>query len=339
MEENKNVENQDNNNPTGNPNTPPPVTSKGKTARKPEPKEKTKSAAGTVIMLIVIIGLMGMVGFLFFRDNEKTKVIKAQVQRINEDSIQIARATKDLEETRLLLERMKMDAAEMEQSYKDSLQDKITQVDKLIYQLRVAKSYKKYKTQALQLQDRVNNMDLELSKIIAERDSARALVASLTSEGIILKDTISHMTEERTELQEKIALASILRGEEFSVIGLSAKGKEYTEGPLKSKQLDKLKLKFSLAENKVARKNEKEVIMRLIEPDGTVLFSGVDGGSFTSTDGEEKLYTLSQPVAFEGSKKPITFIYQKGNEYKSGKHVIEIYAEGHKIGETSFQVK
>lgn len=339
MEENKNAGTPDNSGPTGNPNTPPPTPQKGKTARKPEPKEKKKSAAGTVIMLFLIIGLIGVVGFLLFQDNKKTKVIKAQVERINKDSVLIAQQVKDLEETRLQLQRMEDDAKEMEASYKDSLRLKIAEVDNLIIKLKKANKYKKYYDQAISLQAKVNAMDIELSQIKAQRDSAMMQVASLTDEGVVLKDTISRMTEERTELQEKVAIASILRAEEFKVIGLNAKGKEYDATPLKSKQLDKLKLQFAIGENKVARKNQKEIIMRLIEPDGTVLFAGIDGGSFTTTEGEEKLYTLSQSISFEGSKKSVSFVYQKGNEYKSGKHVIEIYAEGHKIGETSFQVK
>ena len=99
-------------------------------------------------------------------------------------------------------------------------------------------------------------------------------------------------------------------------------------------------MKLNLADNKVAKKDTKEIILRIIEPSGTVLFDlSSGGGSFTNADGRTDFYTDKQALLFDNSKQQVTFLYNKGSEYEVGKYTVQIYGNGYLIGEESFTVK
>lgn len=320
MEENKNLEN-----PSG--------------GKKPAKKEKKSSGAGTVIMVILILLLLGGVGFLLFRDQEKTKVILAKQERIDTDSVKIAQQIQELNSLQTQVEEWKAKADSLGMDI-DSLQAMIVDIEALKKDLRSAnrRAYS-FQSQLNKIKADVATKQAEFDMLQQEKEAALAKIDTLQQEKRMMTDTISRIAQERSQLKEKVDIASIMRGEEPSIVGVSAKGKEVPGPVIKNKFLDKLKINFFLAENKVAPQNSKNVVMRLIEPDGTVLFSGTGGGSFTGADGEEKMYTMAQDVQFSGTRQKVSFIYQKGNEYKKGKHKVEFFADGHKIGETTFTVK
>lgn len=305
----------------------------------PNDKEKKSSGAGIVLMVVAIITLCCVVGFLLFRDQEKSKVIMASQEKIEKLNVQVEQQIADLEAKKQELIAMQEVAASLKIKA-DSLPILIQQIEQLQADLKKANGRawffnKKYK-------ESLSNVDIykaKMDSLITVNEAALFAVDSLSKTTGLMGDTITSIKQEKEVLAEKVAIASIMKGEELSVAGYNSKGKQY-EGPeFKSKQLAKLKFTFYLAENKVAPQNEKHIVMRLIEPDGTVLFSGTDGGSFDTEDGDEKMFSMSQNVNFSGSKQKVSFVYQKGNEFKSGKHTIEVYADGHKIGETNFKVK
>jgi cell division protein ZapB len=273
------------------------------------------------------------------QNKEKEKIIIIKQDRINVDSLKIVDQVNQLNALTLNLEDMKAKADSLQLNV-DSLQALIVDIEKLKTELKTSrKNAAFYQIQVDKFKADVAAKETQINQLIAQKDSALAQVQTLETEKKVMNDTLSRMTQERSVLKEKVAIASILKAEEFNVVGINHKGKE-APGPLfKNKQVAKLKIVFNLAENKVAPQNGKAIVMRLIEPDGTVLFSGSEGGSFTDSQGEEKMYTMSSNVQYAGTKQKISFMYQKGNEYKPGKHAVEVYQDGHLIGNTSFDIK
>lgn len=332
MEENKNVE--PNSVPQAGQSPSKPVNSK-----KEKVQEKKKSSVGVVLMILAIVALSGICGFMVFRDQEKTKVIMAKQESIDTLNVLVENQIAELELKKKELIDLQAMANEL-QIQADSLPILIQEIEALQIDLRKAKgSAWAYKSKYDAYVTKVASIESEIMRITAEKDLALARIDTLTIEKTVLGDTLRAIKQEKTVLAEKVAIASIMKGHDFAVLGYSSKGKEYAGPEFKSKQLEKLKFSFNLAENKIAPQNDKKVVMRLIEPDGTVLFGGTEGGSFNTASGEEKMYSMTQNVSFSGSKQKVTFVYQKGNEYKTGKHTIEVFADGHLLGDASFVVK
>jgi hypothetical protein len=79
--------------------------------------------------------------------------------------------------------------------------------------------------------------------------------------------------------------------------------------------------------------------MRLIEPDGSALYNLSTGSGTFMLNGEETFYTAKRDIVFDNTQQAVSFVYSKGAEYKRGLHTIEIYADGHQIGKTTFTLK
>jgi hypothetical protein len=54
---------------------------------------------------------------------------------------------------------------------------------------------------------------------------------------------------------------------------------------------------------------------------------------------KEMTYTAKQKIIYDNSHQSVEFVYSRGQSYKEGKHIIELYSEGYRIGEGVFEVK
>jgi hypothetical protein len=172
-----------------------------------------------------------------------------------------------------------------------------------------------------------------------ERDSLVVEVDTLKLQKVVMNDSINALRSNRTDLEQKVAIASILKAENVKVVAVNAKGKVFDKEELRSKNIDKLKVNFTLADNKVARKDKKQMFIRVIDPNGKVLFDVASGGGFIVINGKEAPYTLKESILFDNSNQSVEFEYQKGSEYVSGTYKVEIYGDNNLIGTSSFIVK
>jgi cell division protein ZapB len=200
-----------------------------------------------------------------------------------------------------------------------------------------------------ELKDRVAGYE-ELLKIKdVEIEQLKSLNTNLFSENKVLKtelktqknqlgDSISKLTKNKDELASKVALASQLKAENIKIIALSDKGKE-RDAPFRSRQVEKLKVEFNLAENKVAPIEGKKIMMRLTDENGQVIFDMTKGSGSFILNGKEEWYTAMNEILFDNTKQKLTFVYEKGTEYPSGNYLIEIFTDDYKMGSAQFVVK
>ena len=181
--------------------------------------------------------------------------------------------------------------------------------------------------------------DKEIAKLKGLNEQLYTENTTLKTEKNQLNDSISNIQQEKVKLSEQVAIASVLSVENLAINALNDRGKERDGGEYKARQVDKIKILFNLGENSVAPVGGKEIMMRLTEPDGATLYdTGLGGGTFT-VDGQETYYTAKQDILFDNSRQQIVFTYSKGTPYKQGKHTVDLYADGYRIGNGSFVVK
>lgn len=303
-------------------------------------EDKKKSPLVPILIGIIVLQLV-VIGYLLFNTNEKTVVIQQQEEKIEADSAKIQSQLKELEEMNLALNRVKMEMTELGKT-NDTLEQEIAKLNKTIEDVRAGRSRDVNKLNA-KLAELKKLLDLKDSEIAAWRlkaDSLTTEVGSLNQQKSVMNDSISALRNQKTELAQQVAIASILKAENIRINVITKKDKELAKDEYRAKDIYKLKISFTLGENKVARKDSKSMVMRLIEPSGSVLYdAALGGGFFTNNDGKEIPYTDKKNIKFDNSKQAVSFIYVKGNEYKSGSYKVELYGDGNKIGESTFVVK
>lgn len=186
----------------------------------------------------------------------------------------------------------------------------------------------------------ISRLKEELGIATSKNQELNQKVTGLESEKQQLADSVSNYSAQNRELSEKVTLASALRAEAVTVNAVSSKGKEREGGKYKAKRIDKLRVNFKLGENAVAKQNEKEIYLRILDPDGAVLSDMATGSGSFMYNGKELIYSSKQTINFTNSGQSVDIFYGRGGiPMKDGKYAIELYSEGFRIGQGDFTVK
>ncbi len=184
----------------------------------------------------------------------------------------------------------------------------------------------------------LKNKDEEITKLKSVNKELLTENTSLKTEKNQLGDSINRLSQTKEELATKVAIASQLKIENVSIVGVTDRGKE-RESPFKSRQVGKLKVDFNIAENKVAAIEGKKIMIRIVDENGQVLFDVGRGSGTFLLNGKEEFYTEHQEVLFDNTRQKISFLYDKGSDYEPGNYKLEVYTDDYLMGSSQFVVK
>ncbi|WOK07317.1 chromosome segregation protein SMC [Imperialibacter roseus] len=180
--------------------------------------------------------------------------------------------------------------------------------------------------------------DEEITKLRAINEKLLTENTGLKEEKNELTASIRDLNQSKNKLEEKVALASQLKVENMVIAAVNSRGKE-TIGEFKNRQIESIKVTFNIAENKVAPVDGKDVLVRIVAPDGNVLFDVTRGSGTFMFDNREMYFTAKQEILFDNTRQKLSFLYNKGSEYALGIHKVEVYTDGYLMGAGSFTVK
>ncbi|SFT97613.1 hypothetical protein SAMN04489724_3098 [Algoriphagus locisalis] len=190
-----------------------------------------------------------------------------------------------------------------------------------------------------------NSMIVEKDQEILE---LRALNQQLFTENQDLKTTQAEIEEEvaqlniqKEDLQAKVNVASMLKAENIEIAAVNSRGKERVETTkdFKNRQIERIKVSFNLADNKVAEKGPRNIYVQVLAPNEQPIFDVAKGSGTFMMDGAEKFYTVKQDVIFDNTEQELTFFYEKGSDYASGTHQVKIFVDNYEVGSKTFTVK
>jgi len=302
-----------------------------------ESEKKKNNKLGLIIAFLAILVIIQ--GVKWYLDHQKKNELKTE----------LANRDVELEETYNKLE-----------SVSNELQLKIEEISKLggdVEELRLAKEELEAERDKLQessdvgwarlykIRDKVEGYETLLREKEAEIQRLKAVNEELLTENTDLKvtqnklsDSIQELAATSEKLGEKVALASTLKAENIKISAVNKRGRE-REDEFRNRQIESLKVGFNLAENSVAPIEGKDIRIRIVQPDGEVLFDVARGSGTFMINDREVFYTATQEILFDNTKQQITFLYEKGSDFTEGDHTVEIYADEDIIGSKSFTVK
>ncbi|RIV26794.1 hypothetical protein DYU11_00270 [Fibrisoma montanum] len=180
----------------------------------------------------------------------------------------------------------------------------------------------------------------ENGMLVQRNDSLTQENTVLRTERQNLSDSVNSVVARNQELNEKVTVASALRAENILVNAINSRGKERDGGSYKARRVDKIRISFRLAPNPVAQQNEKEIYLRILDPSGAVISDMATGSGEFVHNGQGMIYTAAQRINFDNSRQQVDFVYGRGGQrFNEGRHAVELYSEGFKIGEGEFTVK
>jgi hypothetical protein len=174
---------------------------------------------------------------------------------------------------------------------------------------------------------------VQIEQLIKENKELRFANVNLTQE-------VDNLTKTKEDLSQKVELASALKAENISVQTLREKGKGKFELSDKAKRVSRIRTVFVVAENKVARPGQRDVVLRIIKPDGYPLTDPNNGsGTFTKSDGRSADFTLQKSINYANDRNEVVFEWDQIEELRSGLYISELYVDGQLMGNYKFSLR
>ena len=275
------------------------------------------------ILIIVLIASLGLNAWLY-----SSKTDMAQSNRIEKEGLITANLDieKELNDTYTELNQYKginsrLDSLLLEANSKvDEQKSKIVKLMK--NELNSSKLNKQLIAEMNELKkmrddylERIDAILIENKKLKKEKNELTGKVEMLTK-----------------NLENTVSTASVLKSEYLVFTCYKKRNNDKFTTTAMAKRTNKIESCFTVLENKIARRGEKTVYMRIIEPGGKIVGNRTEGSnSFKKADtNEDLLFTTSKTIEYKNEKESICIDWTEENQvFTSGTYMIEIYIDGY----------
>lgn len=298
-----------------------------------------------ILTAILIIALLGTWGYIIY-DKNKTRQEQQNLtsQIVNSDSAK-NELQRELDDAALRLDALKTSNVKADSLLKTK--------DKDIQLLR-SKAQK-----ILNDKNATASQLAEARRLIAQLkgniETYTAQIDSLTLANSQLTEANKVVTQQRDVVQKNydsanqvikekenvIDVGSTLHASDFSIEGIKEKNSGKEKVTTTAKRVDKLKISFTIDENRITESGPKDLYVCITSPDGSpVVVDALGSGNFTTRDGVQKAFTKKVQINYvKGQKQPVTVEWSQNSKFQTGNYKIEIYNNGFKIGEGTRSLK
>ncbi len=304
------------------------------------PKNAPAKKNNSIIYWVVILILLTACVYLFTTKKDvETQSAATQLKQTQKlDSLSSDRASlqADFDAASAKIDQLVTQNAKMD----SALQGDKAVMTKLQGQIRSILSNKKA-TQA-ELQEA---KDL-IASLTDKSKAYEARIAELEKENTVLTGKNKVLTKERdSTVTQNIAikkLASVLHASNIRMEAIHKRRNGKESGTTKARKADVLRVTFDIDENRITESGNKQIYLRIISPDGTVLTNPAYGsGMLTTAKNEQIGYTTMRNVPLNQNEKLKNIIteWNQENDYVKGTYTIEIYNDGFKVGSGEVSLK
>lgn len=298
-----------------------------------EPKKASNKSGIIIALLSIIVIVQSIKIYLDYKEKVEVKTelasteedLASTMQRLNEVKVELDQKIAEIE-------KLGGDVTELEKA-KAEVMAELKRSN-----TRNTKAIKELKDRLEGYEELLKIKDDEIEKLKSVNKELFTENTDLKTKQNVLNDSLNVLTKNKEELASKVAIASQLKAENIALVSVNDKGKE-RESPFRKRQLEKIKVEFTIAENKVAPIEGKQILIRITDENGQPIFDTTKGSGTFMLNGKEEFFTSSQEILFDNSKQKLTFLYDKGSEYPAGTYLMEIFTDGYKMGSTQFVVK
>ncbi len=195
---------------------------------------------------------------------------------------------------------------------------------------------------ALRLQVKTLKEDVAILKTKIEELSLQNEI--LQKENQALSQTIHRQTgkvqsleQNNMVLKEKVGVASSIKVSNMLINGVELKRKGSKEIETKAKRVDELHIHFSIADNSLADRGNKDVYVRVVDPNGNLI---ANSENVFLVNNDQLQYTFKEKINFTNNGEEYVFVWNNGNQgFKKGAYTVLLYADNAIMGRASIVLK
>ncbi len=282
-------------------------------------------------IIAVLTVLCVYLGFQIKNANEKIVYIDREKNTIMDERDVLA---VELEQIKMGYDTLQTDNAEMaakiaeQQSQLESLIKKAKSKDYDISKLRA-------ETETLR-----TIMKGYIHQIDSLQQANERLYAEKEAEAMRANNAESRGKELETDLNSKneiLSKGAVLTTGEFTNTGINLKSSGKQVDTDRANKSEMIKTCFTVRKNNIAKSGSKNIVLRIVGPDGKVL-PGKDAATIT-VNGQSEATSVVRPIDYQNEDTDVCVYYTAQGELKKGNYKIYVYESNYLIGQSDLSLK
>ena len=319
-----------------------------------EEKKKSKLPLIFNILLVIIVSYLAYEVSVLSQKNhafkqEISEMIKENEEMnqiiINQDIVSEADGENLKENLKLLL--FSYDSLEQNNSVAiDSINTQREKINNLIQEVdRLDKKSKRDWRKIYKLKKEAETLRNIMKGYIHTIDSLNTLNINLSNDLTEKTQKLSNVSKENKKiikqneaLQKQVAIGAVLQINNVLSSGIRIRSSGAQSETTRASKTNMIKTCFSIIENKLAQAGDKEIYIRILDSEGNLLKSPTPL-TIINQQKEELKMSSKRTINYQNQNTDLCIFYEIENSISAGNYIIEVYAEGFLIGETSIALR
>jgi hypothetical protein len=296
--------------------------------------DKPKNTLGFKIAIGILIIIISVLAYLLI--NQKKETITLSETSKAEKAELISKLDSLLAEH----ERVKISYGALGDSLleKDSIiQEKANEIRKL---LGVSEELSSAKQKLLQLQLITKGYERQIDSLYTINRKLRQENEKIKTNFNLEQQKTADLSKDKEQLNEKISGAAVFKAYKVSAVTYKARGENKDKITDKAARTDKIKVCFTIGENKLVSPGYQRFFVRIAKPDKIIL---TRGPAYTFQFlGQTLQFSAMETLNYEGEAADICTYYEQpltAEELPKGHYIVSIFTEDRQIGESGFDLK
>lgn len=284
-------------------------------------------------LIIVIIGLIllcGGVSFYAFQQNQKNQEMS--------ELFAIEKEEMENEYTQFATQYDELQVQINNDSLREKLESEKLKTQRLLEELRQVKTSNA--AEIMRLKKELKTVRAVLRSYVIQIDSLNKVNQALTVENQEVKQKysqatrqISNLSQEKKNLNEKVALAAQLDATAIQVDPRNKRGKTAR----RVKDVKKIAVSFTIVKNITAKTGERTLYIRIAKPDNEVLTK--NSANTFPYENRNLTYSIKKYIEYTGEEQRVTVYWDVEEYLPTGTYHVYIFADGTMIGQEAFTMK
>ena len=176
--------------------------------------------------------------------------------------------------------------------------------------------------------DSLNTLNINLSNDLTEKTQKLSNVSKQNKKII----------KQNEALQKQVAIGAVLQINNVISSGIRIRSSGAQSETTRASKTNMIKTCFSIIENKLAQAGDKEIYIRILDSEGTLL-NAPTPLSIINQQKEKLKMSSKRTINYQNQNTDLCIFYEIENSIPAGNYSVEVYAEGFLIGETSIALR
>jgi len=287
------------------------------------------------IGIIIILGLL--CAFLGYKVSQKSEIIAQRDTQVEEISEDRGRIELELEKMKFSYDTLRTDNEMLSQE----LLAQREQVESLLKKVK-NKDYDLYKIkkEAETLRDIMKGYVYTIDSLNTLNLAQQEQISGLKTDLGRVQNQKNQLKDQYQELEGKLETGAILQAGDVSSMAIRLKNSGKQVDTDRASKTEMIKTCFTLRKNTLSPAGDKNLYLRIIAPNGSVLPS-VSGEASRQFEGALQNYSIRRVVDYNNEETDVCVFYTVVNPdaLAKGNYTIIIYEQEHKIGQTSLSLR